>query len=71
MPYQSEIQRRDIVAIFKAGVAAADPYLAVKNTLSIENGLLKILLDLQELNHLQMSMRIFHHLIYFLMFKIL
>jgi len=48
MPYQSEIQRRDIVAIFKAGVAAADPYLAVKNTLSIENGLLKILLDLQD-----------------------
>ncbi len=45
-PNQSlSILRKDALDIFKAGVTAADPYLAVKQCLRIENDQLKLSLD--------------------------
>jgi hydroxypyruvate reductase len=41
-------QRRDILAIFADGVAAADPYRAVKNALGIQEGRLHIGLDFND-----------------------
>lgn len=49
MPSFAELQRQHIIAIFQAGVSAANPYQAVKKGLWQENAQLTISLDLQ--NH--------------------
>lgn len=39
--------RQQIAGIFKAGIAAADPYLAIKNCLSVDNSLVSLCLNTQ------------------------
>lgn len=41
--------RQQAIQLFQSGIAAADPYHAVKNSLEIENNNFKISLDLQDL----------------------
>ena len=48
MPTTNTLQRRDILAIFADGVAAADPYRAVKSVLGMAEGRLHIGLDLND-----------------------
>lgn len=48
MPNPTAQLRQQAVAVFQAGVAAADPYLAVKQALSVDDGQLKISLDLAD-----------------------
>ena len=45
MPSTTEQLRRDALSIFTAGIAAADPYLAVKNCLAIDGDKLSLLLN--------------------------
>lgn len=55
--------RRDSLTIFKAGIQAADPYLAVKNCLSYQAPQLKIKLDLHQPTQLRQANWSKYHLI--------
>lgn len=48
MPYPTENLRQHAVAFFRAGIAAADPYLAVKRALLADDNQLKLRLDLTD-----------------------
>jgi glycerate 2-kinase len=48
MSYPTETPRQQALAFFRAGVAAADPYQAVKNILQAEDSHLRIRLDLAD-----------------------